>query len=107
MNILFLFSILVEQVRGQPCNGMAQYDQCSSNSGCECLHITGTANGGICSVPSFLECSQLILCDTSTNHCYQPGHKCVHHPRCHTDPICVPIESYNEQLCPPKPGNRI
>ncbi|CAM4851607.1 unnamed protein product, partial [Rotaria magnacalcarata] len=26
---------------------------------------------------------------------------CVHHPRCRSAPVCYPVPTYNEQLCPP------
>ncbi|CAF1578399.1 unnamed protein product [Rotaria sordida] len=27
--------------------------------------------------------------------------RCVHHPRCHSLPVCYPVPSFNQQLCPP------
>ncbi|CAF1400103.1 unnamed protein product [Rotaria sordida] len=39
------------------------------------------------------------------NSCYNPEHRCVHHPRCQNKPVCYPVPSFNQYLCPPKATN--
>ncbi|CAF2636165.1 unnamed protein product [Rotaria sp. Silwood2] len=80
---------------------MSQYDRCSPNSACACFYIAGAINIGICS-DEFIDCSELVACERSNNLCLEPGHRCVHHPRCHNLPVCYPVPSFNRQLCPPK-----
>ncbi|CAF5127384.1 unnamed protein product, partial [Rotaria magnacalcarata] len=48
---------------------------------------------------------ELVACDGPNNICLQPNHRCVHHPRCHSAPVCYPIPSFNQQLCPPLSSN--
>ena len=91
---------MLVQVQSQLCSDMAQYDKCSSNTGCACLHIPGTINVGICSDLFFAPCSELVTCDQNSL-CYEPDHRCVNHPRCQSTPVCYPVPSYNQQLCPP------
>ncbi|CAF1377009.1 unnamed protein product [Rotaria sordida] len=79
---------------------MSQYDRCSPNSACACFHIAGAINIGICG-DEFVDCSALITCEQSSNVCHEPNHRCVHHPRCRNLPVCYPIPSFNQQLCPP------
>lgn len=94
----------MERASTQVCTDTTQYDQCSSNNRCACLHIAGAINIGICAEQSLANCSELIPCEPTTNLCHQPYHKCVHHPRCHDHPVCYPIPSYNRQICPPVSG---
>ncbi|CAF1571387.1 unnamed protein product, partial [Rotaria sordida] len=67
----------VVRVKSQFCHGISQYDRCSPNSACTCFYIAGALGVGIC------------------------GDECVHHPRCHNLPVCYPIPSFNQKLCPP------
>ncbi|CAF4084698.1 unnamed protein product, partial [Rotaria magnacalcarata] len=82
---------------------MSQYDRCSLNSGCVCFHIAGAVNIGICTDQLFADCVELVPCDRANNICNDPEHRCVHHPRCHNNPVCYPIPSFNRQLCPLAP----
>ncbi|CAM4829810.1 unnamed protein product [Rotaria magnacalcarata] len=50
-----------------------------------------------------MTCSELTSCNHSTNHCSQPDHKCVQHPKCRDIPVCYPIPNYNQQFCTPIP----
>ena len=101
----FLFSVLLVQVKSQICHGIAQYDRCSTNGGCACLNIAGTLNIGICSDQFLADCSELVTCDQN-NLCDKPDHRCVHHPRCLSAPVCYPVPTYNRQLCPPITSKR-
>ncbi|CAM4985431.1 unnamed protein product, partial [Rotaria socialis] len=92
--------VLLGEVKSQICHGIAQYAKCSPNTDCGCLHIPGAINVGICSYEFLVECSELVKCDHN-NLCYEPDHRCVHHPRCQSSPVCYPVPSYNRQLCPP------
>ncbi|CAF2550865.1 unnamed protein product [Rotaria sp. Silwood2] len=78
---------------------MCQYDKCSTNSACGCFRMTAANDTGICGV-LWLACSQLVACGPPNNVCYQPGHICVHHPRCFNHSICYPL-SMTGQICPP------
>ncbi|CAM4921239.1 unnamed protein product [Rotaria socialis] len=98
--LLILCSVLLGEVKSQICHGIAQYAKCSPNTDCGCLHIPGAINVGICSYEFLVECSELVKCDHN-NLCYEPDHRCVHHPRCQSSPVCYPVPSYNRQLCPP------
>ncbi|CAF4583881.1 unnamed protein product, partial [Rotaria socialis] len=95
-----LDNVLLVQVKSQICHGVAQYAKCSPNTDCGCLHIPGAINIGICSYEFLVECSELVKCDYN-NLCYEPDHRCVHHPRCQSSPVCYPVPTYNRQLCPP------
>ncbi|CAM4907242.1 unnamed protein product [Rotaria socialis] len=97
--LFILCSVLIIQVKSQICNGMAQYDRCSANAGCACLHIAGAINVGICSYLSLARCAELVNCDHN-NVCYEPEHTCVHHPQCQSAPVCFPVPIFNRQLCP-------
>ncbi|CAF4252375.1 unnamed protein product, partial [Rotaria magnacalcarata] len=79
---------------------MAQYERCSTNAGCACLHIADSISVGICSyLSSITVCSQLVKCDTY-NRCYAPNHECTYHPKCQSTPLCFPVSSFNRALCP-------
>ncbi|CAF4418334.1 unnamed protein product, partial [Rotaria magnacalcarata] len=80
---------------------------CSLNSGCVCFHIAGAVNIGICTDQLFADCVELVPCDRANNICNDPEHRCVHHPRCHNNPVCYPIPSFNRQLCPLAPTTSI
>ncbi|CAF4380083.1 unnamed protein product, partial [Rotaria sp. Silwood2] len=92
--------MLLVRVKSQYCRGISQYDRCSPNSGCACFYIAGAIDIGICS-DQFVDCSELVPCEHSSNLCREPGHTCVHHPQCHNLPVCYPVPSFNQQLCPP------
>ncbi|CAF1540976.1 unnamed protein product [Rotaria magnacalcarata] len=97
---LFSSSVLIGQVKSQICNGMAQYERCSTNAGCACLHIPGSISVGICSyLSSNAVCSQLVKCGDN-NRCYAPNHECLYHPKCQSTPICFPVQRFNGALCP-------
>ncbi|CAF1302892.1 unnamed protein product [Rotaria sordida] len=98
--IFILFSFTV-RVKSQFCPGINQYDRCSLNSACACFHIAGAIDVGICS-DEFVDCSELVACESSNNLCREPNHRCVHHPQCHNRPVCYPVPSFNRQLCPPR-----
>ncbi|CAF4100188.1 unnamed protein product [Adineta steineri] len=90
------------RVNSQICHGVSQYDQCSTNNACGCLHrIDATDNIGIC---GFLRmtCSQFIPCESSNSTCYEPDHICIYHPRCRSHPICYPLSMTDKEICPPK-----
>ncbi|CAF3637251.1 unnamed protein product [Rotaria sp. Silwood1] len=89
------------RVNSQFCHGISQYDRCSPNSACACFYIAGAINIGICG-DEFIDCSELVTCESSNNLCHEPDHRCVHHPHCHNLPVCYPVPSFNQQLCPPK-----
>ncbi|CAF3644471.1 unnamed protein product, partial [Rotaria sordida] len=88
------------RVKSQFCDGMSQHGRCSANSACACFHIAGAMDIGICSDELFVDCSELITCEQPSNVCHEPNHRCVHHPRCRNLPVCYPIPSFNQQLCP-------
>ncbi|CAM4964484.1 unnamed protein product [Rotaria socialis] len=92
-------NVWLVQVKSQICHGIAQYDRCSTNGDCACLYIAGTLNIGICSDRFLADCSELVKCDQN-NLCGESEHRYVHHPRCHSHPVCYPVPSYNRQLCP-------
>ncbi|CAF1529148.1 unnamed protein product [Rotaria magnacalcarata] len=97
---IFVIFSLTAQVNSQFCHGKNQYDRCSPNGACGCFFIAGSHDIGICT-DEFVPCSELVACDGPNNICLQPNHRCVHHPRCHSAPVCYPIPSFNQQLCPP------
>ncbi|CAF3994779.1 unnamed protein product, partial [Rotaria sp. Silwood1] len=92
--------MLLVRVNSQLCHGVPQYDQCSTNSACGCFHMAGAIETGIC-VFDLMDCSELVPCDRTNNRCYEPEHRCVHHPQCHTLPVCYPVPRYNKKVCPP------
>ncbi|CAF3889758.1 unnamed protein product [Rotaria sp. Silwood1] len=55
---------------------------------------------GICGF-LYEPCSELVSCQSSNNACYEPDHICVHHPRCHLQPVCYPVSMIDQQTCPP------
>ncbi|CAF1430009.1 unnamed protein product [Rotaria sordida] len=88
------------RVKSQLCQGISQYDRCSPNSACVCFYLADAIDVGICG-NEFVNCPELVPCERSNNFCREPNHRCVHHPRCHNLPVCYPIPSFNQQLCPP------
>ncbi|CAM2717771.1 unnamed protein product [Rotaria socialis] len=98
--IFVLFSLTV-RVKSQACDGMSQYGKCSKNSACACFHRAGTPSTSICTNRHAVTCSELAPCNRLTNNCSQPEHICVHDPQCRDIPVCYPVPSYNNQLCPP------
>ncbi|CAF3351120.1 unnamed protein product [Rotaria socialis] len=95
------FSISTVRVKSQACDGMSQYGKCSKNSACACFHRAGTPSTSICTNRHAVTCSELAPCNRLTNNCSQPEHICVHDPQCRDIPVCYPVPSYNNQLCPP------
>ncbi|CAF1050216.1 unnamed protein product [Adineta steineri] len=94
------------QVKSQICNGIAQYDRCSTNSACGCFSNTNGTDNGICAFV-WATCSTLETCDASNNKCHQRNTVCVRHPRCHNRPVCYPISMTAQHICPPmKPSER-
>ncbi|CAF5124440.1 unnamed protein product, partial [Rotaria magnacalcarata] len=92
--------LLIVKVSSQICSGMAQYDRCSTNADCACLHFPGAINVGICSyLSSITYCSQLVRCNNN-NRCYESDHECLHHPECQNTPVCFPVPDFNRVLCP-------
>ncbi len=91
--------MLIVQVKSQICSGISQYDRCSTNSACGCLHMIGAHNFGICGF-LYNPCSEFVSCQSSNNACYEPNHVCVDHPRCHLHPVCYPMSMAHPQLCP-------
>ena len=94
----------IVRVNSQICHGI-QYDRCSTNSDCGCLHMAGAADTGIC---GFLlgACSEFAACASSNNACQEPSHTCVHHPRCHLLPVCYPVSMIDQRICPPIASKR-
>ncbi|CAF2891502.1 unnamed protein product [Rotaria sp. Silwood2] len=89
----------VIQVTSQPCHGMSQYSQCSTNSACGCLYKASSDNIAICGF-LWVTCSELVSCESLNNTCYEPNHTCIRHPRCHNLPVCYPLSMSNQQMCP-------
>ncbi|CAF4379342.1 unnamed protein product [Rotaria sp. Silwood2] len=81
---------------------MSQYDQCSTNSACGCFHFAAAYNSGICGL-LYVTCSQLSSCGSLNSLCYEPGHICVQHPRCHNLPVCYPSSMAAQEICPTIP----
>jgi hypothetical protein len=77
----------------------AQYDSCSINSGCGCLHMSSTEGVGICGFLS-LPCSKLLPCNSLNDECDQPESICVRHPRCNANPVCYPASMMDKRICP-------
>ncbi|CAF1373451.1 unnamed protein product, partial [Rotaria sordida] len=100
--VFVLYSISIVRVHSQVCLTMSQYDRCSLNPACGCLHMVGTADVGIC-VFKYVTCSELVPCESSSNLCHDPEYTCVHHPRCHNLPVCYPIRMMDQGICPPIP----
>ena len=78
---------------------MLQYDECSSNAACACFHMEGATGTGICAY-EWLDCSDLVPCEQTTNRCLQSDHICVRHPRCHDLPVCYPTSMTDKRICP-------
>ncbi|CAF3864712.1 unnamed protein product [Rotaria magnacalcarata] len=99
--VLILASLSAIQVHAnfQSCQGKSQYDQCSTNGVCGCLHTANNANNSICAF-LWVTCSELIGCASPNNMCYEPDHICVHHPRCFDGPMCYPLSKTKEDICP-------
>ncbi|CAF1333556.1 unnamed protein product [Adineta steineri] len=88
------------QVQSQTCNGISQYEQCSTNSACACFSMTDANDTGICALLS-MDCASLLPCDFSNNTCHQSNTMCVRHPRCHDHPVCYPKSMTDKEICPP------
>ncbi|CAM4949627.1 unnamed protein product [Rotaria socialis] len=99
--VLILASLSAIQVHSnfQSCQGKSQYDQCSTNGVCGCLHTANNANNSICAF-LWVTCSELVGCASPNNMCYQPDHICIHHPRCFDGPMCYPLSKTKEDICP-------
>jgi hypothetical protein len=97
--------MLIVRVNSELCHGTPQYGQCSADSACGCLHMTGGIDVGICGF-MWVTCSELVSCASTNNVCYEPGHICIRHPRCHTIPVCYPVSMTNQQICPPISSKR-
>ena len=90
----------------QICHGTAQYDRCSTNSACRCLHIVGAAAGtGIC-VMNHLIFSGLAPCLPPNNWCLDQTDTCVNHPLYSDFPVCLPKVEVDPRICPSIPGKR-
>ncbi|CAM4977238.1 unnamed protein product [Rotaria socialis] len=67
-------------------------------------------NGQGAAANQFYYPNELVECEGANNTCNEPEHLCLNHSRCHDFPICYPVPSFNEQLCPPiielNPGHR-
>ncbi|CAF1351959.1 unnamed protein product [Rotaria magnacalcarata] len=103
---MFLYSPLLslfEETRAQICQGASQYNQCSSNTACACLSLMNTVNDGVCAY-LHVKCSESISCANDNRTCYRPDHLCVNHSRCHSAPICYPIDMTLQMFCPPIPS---
>jgi hypothetical protein len=86
----------------QRCHGLSQYDQCSTNNVCGCLHSASSTGSSICGF-RWLTCSELVSCVPNTHMCFEPDHVCVSHPDCHDLPLCYPLSMASQELCPPIP----
>ncbi|CAF4140264.1 unnamed protein product, partial [Rotaria magnacalcarata] len=93
----------IVRVHSQSCDGISQYDRYSQNPVCACFHLPGVSNTDIYTDRYAVTCSELTSCNHSTNHCSQPDHKCVQHPKCRDIPVCYPMPNYNQQFCTPIP----
>ncbi|CAF4132420.1 unnamed protein product [Adineta steineri] len=95
MNNLSIF-----EVNCSICSDTSQYGRCSQNSACGCFYMIGAQNDGIC---GFLwkSCSNLDLCDSSTNTCDKDDHICVHHPRCNSHSVCYSLSMIDPRICSP------
>ena len=80
---------------------MSQYDSCSTNSACGCFPFAAAQGHGICAF-LYTTCSQLVSCHLQSGACYEPGHVCVQHPRCHNVPLCYPVSMAVAEICPPR-----
>ncbi|CAF1264280.1 unnamed protein product [Adineta ricciae] len=103
-NICCCFALLVLNVLAvitlpQTCHNLAQYDKCSSNPLCACLHSVSSNDSGICAF-RWTTCSELDACTINTHLCFQPNHICVHHPDCQSQPLCYPLSMTTVDLCP-------
>ncbi|UJR20169.1 hypothetical protein I4U23_023301 [Adineta vaga] len=87
-------------VYSQTCHGTSLYGQCSSNSACGCFPMTAADDFGVCGF-LWVSCSRLTPCKALDDTCDKPEHICVHHPRCHSAPVCYPLLMINQQICPP------
>ncbi|CAF4678514.1 unnamed protein product, partial [Rotaria magnacalcarata] len=99
--ILVLFSILIVRAKYQSCDGLTEHAPCSTHSACTCFRLIASPNSSICVDQFLLSCSELVQCEGLNNTCRESEHLCVNHSRCHDFPICYPVPSFNEQLCPP------
>lgn len=93
------------RVKSQICHGISQYDRCSTNNACGCLHMAGATDAGICGF-LYTPCSELVACSFSNNLCYEPNHICVRHPRCFSHSVCYPISLIDQRICPPAQSKR-
>ncbi|CAF0846686.1 unnamed protein product [Adineta steineri] len=95
----FYFSIF--EVNCSICSDTSQYGRCSQNSACGCFHMIGAQNDGIYVDFLWKSCSNLDLCDSSTNTCDKVDHICVHHPRCNSHSVCYSLSMIDPRICPP------
>lgn len=105
--VCLVFSISVEHVSSQICDGMTQFERCSTNPACKCFQIVGTDSVGICADELLTDCSALDKCNDSLNSWCAQDHRCVYHPQCGDYPVCYPIPKFNQQLCPLLLGNNV
>ncbi|CAF1192952.1 unnamed protein product [Adineta ricciae] len=100
--LYFLFFVFNLSIQADPqiCDGLLQYDKCSTNPSCLCLHSVSSNATGICALQS-ATCSELVSCVLNTSPCSQPNHICVRHPQCQNQPVCYPLSMATNQLCPP------
>jgi hypothetical protein len=82
-----------------------QYSQCSINTTCDNFETVANSDNSICGV-LLLTCSQLVSCVSSKKICYQPGHICVHHPRCFSHPIRYPSSMVDQRISPSKESTK-
>jgi hypothetical protein len=93
-------------VTPQICHGMFQYDRCSTNSACRCLHIVGAAAGtGICVMDQFIFAG-LAPCLLPNNWCLDQTAICINHPLYNDFPVCLPKAETDPRICPSIPGKR-
>lgn len=91
----------MDQIHGQTCDGMNEYQECGSYSGCLCFHQAYSPNTTICVDGFLLSCSELIQCDDLNYKCTEPEYECIYHRQCYDYPVCYPVPSYNPQFCLP------
>ncbi|CAF1020329.1 unnamed protein product [Rotaria sordida] len=93
---------ILVRVKAEPCQGLAQYSQCSSNPACRCLKLTTDTDTGICGF-LYVTCSELVSCSGENRTCFTPDHVCVQHPQCQALPLCYPVRMATNNMCPSLP----
>lgn len=104
--LIYSFLYQLVEVTPQICHGAFQYERCSTNAACRCLHRVGAAAGtGICVMDQFIF-TGLASCLPPNNWCLDQTAICVNHPLYSYLPACLPKAETDPRMCLSTSGKR-